>query len=166
MAHNFFLVERDDLGLTKNLTVPLKTGSGYWRRAVWFSSPAPEDAMPVSIFDKNLFRRTYYTINISLKIFNNIYLNLKETGLNFRPDRPDLLLLLPQLPLQLEQLLQLVAEQSCEEKYEASSSKIGKVKNEPKIDPSICASCALLPLYLSLIMIYGAAVAIGSNIRW
>ena len=74
--------------------------------------------MPVSIFDKNLFRRTYYTINISLKIFNNIYLNLKETGLNFRPDRPDLLLLLPQLPLQLEQLLQLVAEQSCKEKYE------------------------------------------------
>ena len=59
--------------------------------------------------------------NISLKIYNNIF--LKETHLNLRPDRPDLLLLLSQLSLQLEQLLQLVAEQSCKEKYEDVESE-------------------------------------------
>ena len=50
-------------------------------------------------------------------------MKLKETHLNLGPDRPDLLLLLPQLPLQLEQLLQLVAEQGCKEKYENVESE-------------------------------------------
>ena len=76
--------------------------------------------------------------------------------MNLRPDRPDLLLLLPQLPLQLEQLLQLVAEQSCKEKYEHVESE-KRAQNDPR--------CALLTLSLSLIMFYGTVVAIGSNIR-
>ena len=50
-------------------------------------------------------------------------MKLKETHLNLGPDRPDFLLLLPQLPLQLEQLLQLVAEQGCKEKYEDVESE-------------------------------------------